>query len=87
MSLFAEIPNPYLEAFTVGLLYGLTVCTAECLPHITSYIARIGAGFRGRVLFTNRAPLFRKWISIFGGGKLILLGVVALLNAIIVNYS
>lgn len=31
----------------------------------------------------NKAPLFRKWISIAGGATLILLGIVALINSII----
>ncbi len=45
MSLIPEISNPYLGAFAGGLLYGLAVCTASCLPVVTSYIAGIGAGF------------------------------------------
>ncbi len=45
MSLIPDISNPYLGAFTGGLLYGFAVCTASCLPILTSYIAGIGAGF------------------------------------------
>jgi uncharacterized protein len=45
MSLIPEISNPYLGAFVGGLLYGLVVCTASCLPIVTSYIAGVGAGF------------------------------------------
>ncbi len=45
MSLIPEISNPYLGAFAGGLLYGLAVCTASCLPIITGYIAGVGAGF------------------------------------------
>jgi uncharacterized protein len=45
MSLIPEISNPYLGAFAGGLLYGLAVCTASCLPIVTSYIAGVGAGF------------------------------------------
>jgi sulfite exporter TauE/SafE len=52
MSLILEIPNPYLEAFAVGLLYGLVFCTSGCLPYIASYIAGIGAGFRKGVTVT-----------------------------------
>ena len=52
MSLLPSIPNPYLEAFTVGVLYGLAFCTSACLPYIASYIASIGAGFRKGVLVT-----------------------------------
>jgi len=49
MSLIPQISNPYLGAFAGGLLYGLAVCTASCLPYIASYIAGIGAGFRKSV--------------------------------------
>jgi sulfite exporter TauE/SafE len=52
MSLMPEIANPYLEAFAVGVLYGLAFCTSACLPYIASYIAGIGAGFRKGVLIT-----------------------------------
>jgi len=52
MSLMPEIPNPYLESFTVGLLYGLVFCTSACLPYIASYIAGIGAGFRKGIIVT-----------------------------------
>ena len=52
MSLIPEISNPYIGAFTGGLLYGLAVCTASCLPIVTSYIAGIGAGFRKGVKVT-----------------------------------
>jgi sulfite exporter TauE/SafE len=52
MSLIPEISNPYLGAFAGGLLYGLVVCTASCLPIITSYIAGVGAGFGKGVKIT-----------------------------------
>ena len=52
MSLIPEISNPYLGAFTIGLFYGLVVCTASCLPYVTSYIAGIGAGFSKGVKIT-----------------------------------
>ena len=52
MSLIPEISNPYLGAFAGGLLYGLVVCTASCLPYVTGYIAGIGAGFRKGVTVT-----------------------------------
>ncbi len=52
MSLILEIPNPYVEAFAVGLLYGLVFCTSSCLPYIASYIAGIGADFRKGVVVT-----------------------------------
>jgi cytochrome c-type biogenesis protein len=47
-----EISNPYLGAFTIGLFYGLVVCTASCLPYVTSYIAGIGANFSKGVKVT-----------------------------------
>lgn len=52
MSLIPAIPNPYLEAFAVGLLYGVVFCTSACLPYVASYIASIGAGFRKGVIVT-----------------------------------
>lgn len=52
MSLIPEISNPYLGAFAGGLLYGLAVCTASCLPVITGYIAGVGAGFSKGVKVT-----------------------------------
>jgi sulfite exporter TauE/SafE len=52
MSLIPEISNPYLGAFSGGLLYGMVVCTASCLPIITGYIAGVGAGFGRGVKIT-----------------------------------
>jgi cytochrome c-type biogenesis protein len=52
MSLIPQISNPYLGAFAGGLLYGLAVCTASCLPYVASYIAGVGAGFRKGVKIT-----------------------------------
>jgi cytochrome c-type biogenesis protein len=52
MSLIPEVSNPFLAAFAGGLLYGLAVCTASCLPYIASYIAGVGAGFRKSVGLT-----------------------------------
>jgi sulfite exporter TauE/SafE len=52
MSLIPQISNPYLGAFIGGLLYGLAVCTASCLPVVTSYIAGVGAGFTKGVKVT-----------------------------------
>lgn len=52
MSLIPEISNPYIGAFAGGLLYGLAVCTASCLPYVSSYIAGIGAGFKRGVKVT-----------------------------------
>lgn len=52
MSLIPQIANPFAAAFAGGLLYGLAVCTASCLPYIASYIAGVGAGFRRSVAIT-----------------------------------
>jgi thiol:disulfide interchange protein DsbD len=52
MSLIPEIPNPYVYALAVGLLYGTVFCTSTCLPYIASYIAGIGADFRKGVVAT-----------------------------------
>jgi thiol:disulfide interchange protein DsbD len=52
MSLIPEVSNPFLAAFAGGLLYGLAVCTASCLPYIASYIAGVSAGFRKSVGLT-----------------------------------
>ncbi|MFB3890176.1 MAG: sulfite exporter TauE/SafE family protein [Candidatus Bathyarchaeia archaeon] len=52
MSLVPGVPNPYVEAFTVGILYGLVFCTSTCLPYIASYIAGVGAGFRKGTVIT-----------------------------------
>ncbi|MCW3996481.1 MAG: sulfite exporter TauE/SafE family protein [Candidatus Bathyarchaeota archaeon] len=52
MSLTPEISNPYLGSFTIGLLYGLGVCTAACLPYVAGYIAGTGADFRKGVKAT-----------------------------------
>jgi sulfite exporter TauE/SafE len=52
MSLIPDLSNPYLGAFSGGLLYGLVVCTASCLPVVTSYIAGVGAGFGKGVKIT-----------------------------------
>ena len=52
--MFAENLGPftYLEALTIGLLYGTIFCTSECLPIIASYIAGTGAGFRKGIVIT-----------------------------------
>jgi sulfite exporter TauE/SafE len=52
MSLMPELANLHLEAFAVGVLYGLAFCTSACLPYIASYIAGIGADLRKGVLIT-----------------------------------
>jgi sulfite exporter TauE/SafE len=52
MSLLPGIPNLYVQAFAVGILYGLVFCTSSCLPYIASYIAGIGADFHKGVIVT-----------------------------------
>ena len=52
MALPAEIANSYLATFALGLIYGSTLCTSECLPYVASYIAGIGADFRKGVTAT-----------------------------------
>lgn len=47
-----QISNPYLGALISGLVYGLAVCTATCLPYVASYIAGTGADFRKGVMIT-----------------------------------
>jgi sulfite exporter TauE/SafE len=42
----------YIEALSIGLLYGTIFCTSECLPYLASYIAGTGAGFRKGILIT-----------------------------------
>lgn len=52
--MFAEnmVSFTYLEALTIGLLYGTIFCTSECLPIIASYIAGTGAGLRKGIVIT-----------------------------------
>ncbi|MEM3880359.1 MAG: sulfite exporter TauE/SafE family protein [Candidatus Bathyarchaeia archaeon] len=52
MSFLIEMANLYIEAFTIGLLYGLAFCTSACLPYVASYIAGVGADFRRGVIIT-----------------------------------
>jgi sulfite exporter TauE/SafE len=47
-----EIPNPYIQALVVGLLFGVVFCTSSCLPYLASYIAGVGADFRKGVKIT-----------------------------------
>ncbi|MCW3982833.1 MAG: sulfite exporter TauE/SafE family protein [Candidatus Bathyarchaeota archaeon] len=47
-----DLTNPYLWAFSEGLVYGLAVCTASCLPLLAGYIAGVGSGFKKSVKIT-----------------------------------
>jgi sulfite exporter TauE/SafE len=86
MSLIPEIPNPYLAAFAIGLLYGITFCTSACLPYVTSYIAGIGAGFRKGIIVTSIYNLGRVTAYAIIGG---LIGVLKFLvtDAIFLSYQ
>ena len=75
MSLIPEIPNPYIEAFAVGLLYGLVFCTSTCLPYIASYIAGIGANFRKGVSVT----------LIFNSGRIVAYALIGALIGILTS--
>lgn len=68
MSLLPGIPNPYLEALAVGLLYGTVFCTSSCLPYLASYIAGIGADFRKGITTTLVYNLGRVAAYAFIGG-------------------
>ena len=46
------ISSTYIQALSIGLLYGTIFCTSECLPILASYIAGIGAGFRKGTIIT-----------------------------------
>jgi len=47
-----EISDIYLGSLVLGLFYGLSLCAPSCLPHITSYIAGVGAGLRRALAIT-----------------------------------
>ncbi len=69
MSVIPEISNPYIGSFAIGLIYGLGVCTASCLPVVAGYIAGIGAGFRKGVKVT----------LIFNSGRVLAYALIGLL--------
>jgi sulfite exporter TauE/SafE len=52
MSVIPEISDPYLGSFVIGVIYGLGVCTASCLPYIAGYVAGTGAGFKTGIKIT-----------------------------------
>jgi putative Mn2+ efflux pump MntP len=59
------------DSFVVAVLFGLGTALSPML---------LLGGVTGWLL--NKAPLFRKWIAIIGGGMLIVLGVAAIVNTI-----
>ena len=84
MSLLPEIPNPYIGAFTIGVLYGTVFCTSTCLPYIASYIAGVGADFRKGVIATLIYNLGRVVAYALIGG---LVGIVSGLFRVVVDES
>ena len=61
-----------IDSFIVAVLFGLGTALSPML---------LLGGVTGWLL--NKAPLFRKWIAIAGGGTLVVLGAITLVNAII----
>ena len=84
MSLLPQIPNPYLEAISVGLLYGLVYCTPTCLPYIASYIAGVGADFRRGTMATLIFSFGRITSYALAGG---LVGILSGMFRVVVNES
>ena len=60
-----------IDGLVLALLFGLGTVLSPLL---------LLGGVTGWLL--NKAPLFRKWIAVFGGGVLLVLGLVTLLTAI-----
>jgi sulfite exporter TauE/SafE len=75
MSLIPELSNPYLTSLAIGLIYGIGICTASCLPYIAGYIASVGTNFRRSVIITlifnagriTAYALIGALLGIFGG--------------------
>jgi putative Mn2+ efflux pump MntP len=63
-----------IDNFVLAVLFGLGTALSPIL---------LLGGVTGWLL--NKAPLFRKWISIVGAGILIVLGLSTLLSAIMVT--
>jgi putative Mn2+ efflux pump MntP len=61
-----------VDSFVVAVLFGLGTALSPML---------LLGGVTGWLL--SKAPLFRKWIALIGGGMLVLLGAVTLASAII----
>jgi sulfite exporter TauE/SafE len=47
-----NLTNPYFDALTIGITYGLGICTGSCLPYLAGYVAGIGADFRQGIKVT-----------------------------------
>lgn len=60
-----------IDSFAVAVLFGLGTALSPML---------LLGGVTGWLL--NKAPLFRKWLSIAGGGMLVVLGILAILNIV-----
>jgi sulfite exporter TauE/SafE len=60
-----------IDSFVVASLFGLGTALSPML---------LLGGVTGWLL--NKAPLFRKWISIAGGGVLVVLGIITLVSAV-----
>ena len=60
-----------IDSFAVAVLFGLGTALSPML---------LLGGVTGWLL--HKAPLFRKWISLVGGGVLVVLGVIAIANTI-----
>ena len=74
MSLPLDIPNPYIQALVIGVLYGMVFCTSACLPYVASYVAGIGANFRKGVIATLTYNMGRVTAYSLIGGLIGLLG-------------
>ena len=68
--------DPYVASLVLGLFYGLTTCTAACLPYVASYIAGVGAGFRKGLTIALT----------FSSGRILAYGLLAGLVAIIQGF-
>jgi cytochrome c-type biogenesis protein len=65
----------FLGLFTLGLTYGLTVCSLTCLPYLVPYFMGAGKGFGDGVKNTG----------IFISGKLFTYTIMGLLQVLLVE--
>lgn len=73
LSVSSGVPT---DSFVLAVLFGLGTTLSPII---------LLGGVTGWLL--NKAPLFRKWISIVGAGILLLLGIITIVNAIIITTS